>query len=131
MDHRWRYCCEIIWERYLHGSCDGGGLGFEIPVDECLVYSGQWTAGSGTSTDYPNRDLDFTAETDPCAAQLNQDQVSCLQDWFQGNNESDVCTPSLERWDVLGESVGAARAPRPGVASSLFMGLIGFLIGTL
>ncbi|KAL2852067.1 hypothetical protein BJY01DRAFT_260143 [Aspergillus pseudoustus] len=83
---------------------DGSGLGFEIPVGECPAYAGQWTAKSGTATDCPNNAANSTAEPDPCAAQISQDQISCLQDWFGGSNESEVCTSSLERWDVLGES---------------------------
>ncbi|KAL3443396.1 hypothetical protein BJX65DRAFT_311897 [Aspergillus insuetus] len=85
---------------------DGSGLGFEVPVDECPLYSGQWTAGDGTNT-CPELSS-FDAEPDPCKAQLGQEQIDCLQDWYRGNNESEACTASLVRWDVESRAASVA-----------------------
>ncbi|KAL4764349.1 uncharacterized protein BDW70DRAFT_129844 [Aspergillus foveolatus] len=99
---------------------DGSGLDFEIPSDKCPLYSGQWTAGSGTSTDYPDPDSSKYEDRIP-VRQLSQEQTSCLKDWFDGNNASDVSQSSLEKWHVLGESAvafcagnGISVACRPG-----------------
>ncbi|KAL4906078.1 hypothetical protein BDW74DRAFT_177107 [Aspergillus multicolor] len=107
---------------------DGSGLDFEISADDCPLYSGHWTAGSGTSTDCPDLESEAHEPLDPCKARLSQEQVSCLQDWFAGNNRSDVCHSSLKQWDVLRES--AAASLLPGVAYLLLVGLLGIVVGS-
>jgi hypothetical protein len=106
---------------------DGSGLGFEIPVDECPVFSGQWTAGDGTAT-CPELSS-FDAEPDPCKAQLGQEQIDCLQDWYRGNNQSEVCLASLERWDV--ESGAASVALMSVFSALLTIWFVGVIVGTL
>ncbi|KAL4754066.1 hypothetical protein BDW72DRAFT_158061 [Aspergillus terricola var. indicus] len=142
----WRYltstCSETESTTWIDGStiiaranssfiftvvADGSGLDFEIPSDECPLYSGQWTAGSGTSTDCPDPDSKKYEDPDPCEARLSQEQISCLKDWFDGNNASEVCQSSLEKWDVLGESAAAVLAP--GMAYLLLVGLVAIAVG--
>ncbi|KAL4820854.1 hypothetical protein BDW67DRAFT_73225 [Aspergillus spinulosporus] len=106
---------------------DGSGLDFEIPSDTCPLYSGQWTAGSGTPADCPDPDSSKYEDPDLCEAQLSQEQISCLKDWFGGNNASEVCQSSFEEWDVLGESVAAV--PAPEMAYLLLVGLVGIAVG--
>ncbi|RDW86377.1 uncharacterized protein DSM5745_03019 [Aspergillus mulundensis] len=108
---------------------DGSGLDFEIPADECPVYSGQWTAESGTSSDCPVRDLEVLEPSDPCKAQLSKKQLSCLQNWFAGNNGSHVCHSSLKQWDVLRESAAASLVP--GVPYLLFSALLGMIVESI
>ncbi|KAL3459523.1 hypothetical protein BJX64DRAFT_264744 [Aspergillus heterothallicus] len=107
---------------------DDSGLGFEIPVDQCPVYADQWTARKGTDTDCPYPAANSTAEPDPCAARLNEEQVTCLQDWFRGNNESEVCTGSLQKWDVLGESGEATGIRASTIASLVAIGVVRVLL---
>lgn len=59
-------------------------------------------------------------DPDPCTAQIRSEQISWLQDWFGGNNESEACQSSLKRWDVLGGSV-VARVHVPTMASLMFV----------
>ncbi|KAI9375536.1 hypothetical protein BJX61DRAFT_531497 [Aspergillus egyptiacus] len=104
---------------------DGSGLDFEIPVDECPLYSGHWSADDGTDS-CPDPS-DFDVEPDPCKVQLGQEQIDCLQDWYRGNNESEACMVSLDRWD---ESGAASPGRMSAFSASLAIWFVALAVGT-
>lgn len=141
----WEYRTSVCWggksRTYINGNSvvarsnstviftavdDGSGRDFEIPSDVCPLYTGQWTATeSEASIDCPGTDSSSYIDPDPCAARISSEQISCLQDWFGGNNESEACQSSVKRWDVLGESAAAAVAHVPTMASFMLVLFVG------